>query len=295
MKTVVHPKAIDYSGLLLLSAIWGSSFVAVEIALESYSALLIAFIRILLAALFFLPIIVFKKIPFPKDMKTILILIIAGVLNNAIPFYLISWGQQFINGSTAAIMLACGPFITLILSHYITHDEKFTFFKLIGVILGFCGVFILLGDDFLNQRHDSIYGELAVLLSTIGYLSSGLLLRKVSHIPTLICSTSMFITATLFLFPFVLFYEKLDSLVFNYSLTSILFLAIVPTALASLIRINLVQKVGVQFMSQVSYLIPMFAIFWTFIFFDEIPKQSAIFALILILFGLFIRKIKIKS
>lgn len=293
MNDIVPAKAKDILYLIFLSAIWGSAFITIEIALNDFSPLLIAFFRILFASIFMICIVFYKKLCFPRDFKTIRILFITGILNNAIPFFLISWGQQFINGSTASIMLACGPFITLILAHYITHDEKFTFLKLLGVIFGFIGVFILLRDELVNQRVDALYAEIAILLSTVAYLSSGLLLRKVSHVPVYISSASMFITASLALFPFVLLSEDLSLLNFNYSFLSLIYLALIPTALASIIRIKLVQKVGVQFMSQVAYIIPLFAIFWSFIFFDELPKQVAIYSLIFILLGLFIRKIKL--
>ena len=292
MKTIQTPTFIDYFGLILLSAIWGSAFIAVELALEIYSPFFISFGRIFLASLFLWAIVYLKKLSFPKDIKTWFILILIGILNNAMPFYMISWGQQYISPSTASIMLAVGPFIALFLSHYVTHDEKFTLLKLIGVILGFIGVIVLLGDDFLNQRNDSFYGELAMLFATIGYISSGLLLRKISYVPTLVCSTSMFITATLFMIPFIFLFSWKDIELSSLSILPIVYLAIFPTAAASLIRIRLVQKVGVQFMSQVSYLIPIFAIFWAWLVFSELPKQSAWVALFLVLVGLFIRKLK---
>ncbi len=292
MKTIQTPKYIDYIGLLILSAIWGSAFIATEIAVQDLPPLLIAFGRIFLAALFLYFIVHIKKLSFPKDLKTWILLIFIGILNNSIPFYLITWGQQFISSSTASIMLAVGPFIALILSHYITHDEKFTLLKLLGVFIGFLGVFVLLGDDFINQRHDQFYGEVAMLGATIGYISSGLLLRKMSHIPTIVCSASMFITASISLFPFVLYLPLSNIEMSISSFFPILYLAIFPTAVASLIRIRLVQKVGVQFMSQVAYLIPIFAIIWAWVFFDALPKQTAWVALILILLGLFIRKLK---
>ena len=292
MKTIQNPTLTDYIGLTILSAIWGSAFIATEIAVKEMPPLLIAFGRIFLASLFLYAMVYIKKLSFPKDMKTWAFLICIGILNNSMPFYLITWGQQYINASTASIMLAVGPFIALILSHYITHDEKFTFVKLLGVIIAFIGVFILLGDDFLNQRHDEFYGELAMLVSICGYISAGLLLRKMSHIPILVCSTSMFITGSLFLLPFILYLPLQDIELSMSSIIPIIYLAIVPTAIASLIRIRLVQKVGVQFMSQVSYIIPIFAIIWSWIFFDELPKQTAWVALFLILIGLFIRKLK---
>ena len=292
MKNIIKPTFIDYFGLLLLSGVWGSAFIAVEYALEELPPLLVAYGRITIAALFLLTFVYIKKLAFPRDKKTLIILLFVGILNNSIPFYLISWGQQYINASTASIMLAVGPFITLVLSHFITHDEKFTLLKLIGVILGFLGVFVLLGDDFINQRHDSLYGEIAMLFATLGYISSGLLIRKISHISTLICSTSMFIVASISLLPFVFLmsFENIDFSNIDY--LPIVYLAIFPTALASLIRVKMVQKVGVQFMSQVAYLIPIFAIIWSWVFFTELPSESAWIALILVLLGLFIKKLE---
>jgi len=293
MKTIQPPAFIDYFGLMLLSAIWGSAFVAVEIALNDFPPLFVAFGRIFLAALFLTSLVYMKNLHFPKDLKTWGLLIIIGILNNSMPFFLIAWGQQYINASTASIMLAVGPFVALLLSHYITHDEKFTLLKLIGVIIGFLGVFVLLGDDFLNQRHDSLYGQIAMLIAVMGYISSGLLLRKISYVPTLVCSSSMFITASITLLPFVYFIDFTALNILNFSFLPIIYLAIFPTAIASLIRIKLVQKVGVQFMSQVAYLIPIFAIFWSWVFFSELPKQTAVIALVLVLVGLFIRKLKL--
>ena len=292
MKTIQTPTLSDYFGLILLSAIWGSAFIATEMAVKNLPPLYIAFGRIFLASIFLYGIIHLKKLSFPRDKKTWVYLIFIGILNNSMPFYLITWGQQYISSSTASIMLAIGPFIALLLSHYITHDEKFTVLKLIGVIIGFMGVFILLGDEFLNQRHDEFYGEIAMIFATIGYISAGLLLRKVSYLPTLVCSASMFITASISMIPFILYLPFQDIQFHTSSLLPVLYLAIVPTAAASLIRIRLVQKVGVQFMSQVAYLIPIFAIIWSWIFFDTLPKQAAWIALVLVLLGLFIRKLK---
>ena len=292
MNTILSPKLIDYFWLMLLSAIWGSAFVSIELALNNFPPFIIAFGRIAIASLFLLLFIYFRKLSFPKDLKTWSILILIGFLNNAMPFYLISWGQQYISANTASVMLAVGPFVALILSHFITNDEKITIFKLIGVVLGFIGVFILLGDDFLSGQKDSLYGKIAMLIAVCGYILSGFLIRKISHVHTVICSSSMFLSATLMMSPFMFLIDFGNFTILNSSFLVIIYLALVPTAIASLVRINLVQKVGVQFMSQVAYLIPIFAIFWSWVFFDTIPKPIVIIALIFIFSGLFIRKIK---
>ena len=292
MNTILSPKLIDYFWLMLLSAIWGSAFVSIELALNNFPPFIIAFGRIAIASLFLLLFIYFRRLSFPKDLKTWSILILIGFLNNAMPFYLISWGQQYISANTASVMLAVGPFVALILSHFITNDEKITIFKLIGVVLGFIGVFILLGDDFLSGQKDSLYGKIAMLIAVCGYILSGFLIRKISHVHTVICSSSMFLSATLMMSPFMFLIDFGNFTILNSSFLVIIYLALVPTAIASLVRINLVQKVGVQFMSQVAYLIPIFAIFWSWVFFDTIPKPIVIIALIFIFSGLFIRKLK---
>ncbi|HIP11659.1 MAG TPA: DMT family transporter [Arcobacter sp.] len=294
MKTIEEAKLIDYFYLMLLSAIWGSAFVSISFALNDSAPFLIAFGRIFLAALFLSMIAIIRKIPFRKDLASWKMFALIGFLNTAMPFYLISWGQQFITPSTTALLLAVGPFIVLIISHFVTHDEKFTIFKLIGVIFGFFGVFLLLGDDFVSGNQNSLYGKIAMLIAVIGYISAGFLIRTLSHIPILISSSSMFIASSIMMFPFVFFISYENVTVFSYSSLAIVYLAIVPTALASLLRINLVQKIGVQFMSQVSYLIPIFAIFWSWLFFNQIPEKIAFIALIFILSGLFIRKLKLK-
>lgn len=294
MKTIQTPKSIDYIFLILLSTVWGSAFVGIEIALNGFNPFFVAFGRIAVAVLFLLSVVFIKKLSFPQNKNTWYILILLGFLNNALPFYLISWGQQFITPSTASVMLAIGPLIALTLSHYITHDEKFTMLKLVGVILGFLGVFILLGEDFFTGSKDSFYGKIAMLLAVLGYISSGFLIRKISYINTVVCSTSMFLTATIMMIPILFIVEIENSFLDTKALIAIIYLAIIPTALASLLRIKLVQKVGVQFMSQVSYLIPMFAIFWSWLVFNEIANSTVWIALVFILLGVFMRHLKIK-
>jgi len=291
MKQIQSATLADYFLLLLLSTMWGSAFVGIEYALTGFDPFLIAFLRIFFASLFLFCIVYIKKLSFPRDLKTWAMLLLIGILNNAMPFYLISWGQQFISAGTSSVMLAMGPFVALIVSHIITEDEKITFFKVVGVIFGFIGVFILMGDDFLKGDENSLYGKIALLVAIMGYISSGFLIRKLSHVHTVICSTSMFTTAWLIMLPFLFFvsYESFE--IISYPFLTIVYLAIVPTALASLMRITLVRKTGVQFMSQVSYLIPICTIFMSWVFFDVTPPMIVYTAMAFIFAGLFIRKL----
>ncbi len=164
--------------------------------------------------------------------------------------------------------------------------------KLLSVSLGFLGVGVLLGGDIVNQRVDAIYGQLAILLATAGYVGSGLLIRKLKHINVVVCSTSMLLTTTVVMLPLVSLIEIVSVDFLGLSVLSLLYLAIFPTAFASLIRVELVQRTGVQFMSQVAYLIPIFAIFWAWVFLSELPSINAWLALLLILLGLGVRRLE---
>ena len=293
MKTIQNATLLDYIWLLLLSAIWGSAFVGIDIALTAFHPLIVAFYRILLAALVILVAIWIKRLSFPRDRRSWTLLILLGLLNNALPFYLISWGQQYVSASAAAVLMAVGPFIALLMAHWLTHDEKITSMKLLGVVLGFTGVFILFGEDFFTGDRNSLYGKAAIFLATIGYISSGLMIRRLSHIDALVCAGAIFLTAVLWMLPFVWRVPFHIDALYSLPFLSILYLALIPTAFASIIRIRLVQRSGIQFMSQVTYLIPLFAIFWAWVFFGSVPKLTVWIALILILGGLFIRKLKV--
>jgi len=293
MKTIQNATLLDYFWLMLLSAIWGSAFVGIGYALSAFHPLIVAFYRILVAAIVILMIIWAKGLSLPRDRRSWTLLILLGLVNNALPFYLISWGQQYVSASTAAVILAIGPFVALLMAHWLTHDEKITPFKLMGVALGFTGVFILFGEDFFAGELNSLYGKLAILIATIGYVSSGLMIRRLSHLDTMVCAGFMFMTAVLWMLPFVWIIPFGEAGVLSAPFLTIVYLAIIPTALASIIRIQLVQRTGVQFMSQISYLIPLFAIFWAWVFFAEVPETIVWVALVLILGGLFIRKLKV--
>ena len=292
MKVIQSPKVIDYIHLLILGAIWGSAFIAIEIAIENLTALQVAMFRILLAGLFLVPFVLYKREKIPTNKKIWFYIFITALLNNAIPFSLISFAQQHINSGTAAIILACGPFTTLIIGHIFTKDEKMSFTKLFGVILGFSGVFILFSQDIIIQNDLSLMGKFSVFLASCCYVISGFLIRKLTTISPLVCSCCMFFSSAIMMSPFVFSMQIPDFNNIGNSLYAIIFLAIVPTALASLLRVNLIQRVGMQFVSLVSYLIPLFAIIWSVLFFSQVPKTSTWMAFLFIVLGLLISKIK---
>ena len=111
--------------LIILSAIWGSAFFAIKIGLNTFSPTGVASLRLIIASIFllFFFYIQKKKIRFSK--RIVFLLFIIGIIGNFIPFYLISWAEQYIPSSTAGMLMAIGPIITLVMSHFLTKNAEF--------------------------------------------------------------------------------------------------------------------------------------------------------------------------
>jgi drug/metabolite transporter (DMT)-like permease len=284
-----NPKLSDYINLFALSAIWGTAFIGIEIAIRELDVFQVTFGRVIIAFLFLLPFVLYKRYSLPKGTRVWSLLFLSAVLNTAIPFSLINAGQEHITSGMSALMIGFGPFITLLLAHYMTSDEKISKYKLYSVLLGFIGLVMLLGDNILALNILQLQGQGLVLLASLCYVLSSLIIRKIYDIPYLMLSFLLFGISAFSLLPIVIYFYWDYIFVINDSSLAIIYLGILPTAIASIYRVKMVQEVGVQFMSQVSFLIPIFALIWAWIVLGEIPKYITLLALVIILFGLYIR------
>jgi len=277
---------VDYAKLLLLAAIWGSSFLCIEIALTALSPLAIAAGRLLLAALAMFAVLRVLGQSLAIGWRDWRWCLGIGLLNSALPFALISWGQQHTSSGRAAILIACSPFFALLLAHFFTRDDRFSAGKLLGVALGFAGVLSLIGPDALRGARDAVGGQLAVAAGALCYASASVLTRRLSHLPALVSSAAMLIGAALLAPPILLHEAAALAQINPPALAAMLYMGLVPTALAYLLRVQLVQQVGTTFLAQVGYLIPLFAVFWGWLLLDERPAAGTWLALGLIFTGL---------
>jgi drug/metabolite transporter (DMT)-like permease len=279
----------DYFNLFALSAIWGTAFIGIEIAIEQLDVFQVTFGRVIVAFFFLLPFVLYKKLSLPKDKKTWALLSISAILNTTIPFSLINHGQEFITSGMSALMLGFGPFITLLLGQYLTSDEKISKYKIISILFGFAGLVLLLGDNIIASNIDELKGQGFVLMASLSYALSSLVIRKTTGVSYLNLSFLMCGVSAVILIPILFFVYDNISFSLNNSTIAIIYLGILPTAIASIYRVKMVQEVGIQFMSQVAYLIPIFAMIWAWLVLDEIPKTITLVALVVVLTGLYIR------
>jgi drug/metabolite transporter (DMT)-like permease len=159
----VQPK--HWTVFILLGAIWSASFLWIKIALAEVGPLTLVAFRVLFGLLTGLAVSAILRIPLPRDWKTWRIFILLGVINVAIPFFLITWGEQSIDSAVASILNATVPLFTVVLAHFFLHDDKITIPKIAGLLMGFLGVVLLLSKDLSADAHNSVIGQAAVILA----------------------------------------------------------------------------------------------------------------------------------
>ena len=282
--------------LILLSAIWGSAFFAIKVGLNSFSPTAVASLRLIIASLFLLFFYNFqkKKILFNKNNITLLIII--GIVGNFIPFYLISWSEQHIPSSTAGMLMAIGPIITLIMSHFLTKNEKFTLTKLLSILTGFIGVLFIFNFyslvSFSAYKWTEIIAKILVILAAFGYMFSNILAyEKLSDIDSFSITTFATTFGAIFSIPFFIIDININDYFYNMSSNSIyalIYLGIFPTAIAFQFRYYITKTSGPVFLSYVAYLIPAFAVIWGYILLSEKIGINSLIGILLILFGIYL-------
>ena len=221
-------------------------------------------------------------------------LVFVGIVGNFLPFYLISWSEQYIQSSTAGILMGVSPILTLILSHFFTKDDRFTISKFVSICIGFIGVLFIFEIDslFITSSSNSIQllSKFLIILAALGYMISNIVAyNTLKHIDAF--SITFFATffGALVSIPFLVLSEfSQPSYISFESVLPIIYLGLFPTALAFQLRYHITKTSGPVFLSYVAYLIPIFAIIWGFLLLSERINYSSIVGIFLILFGVYV-------
>ena len=280
----------DLSLLILLAVIWGSSFFNIKIATYSYDPFTLALVRVIFASI---PLLILCKISgikieaFSHNWNWYALI---GLCNIAIPFVLIAIGTAKINSYLAAILMSTTPLSGSILAHFFTKDEKLSFLKSLGVLVGFSGIILLFFDKVIINSQNYIYALITILGSTF-YCIGGLLTLKLKNKKNENVTTSTTLWSVIFLLPFSLIIETpWESSPSLASTLSLLYLGVVATGFAWLIRFRILTINGLVFQTQVAYLIPIFGIIFGYFLMDEIITWRVLVSLVIILLGIYIFK-----
>ena len=283
-------KSLDYFFLILLSLIWASAFFNIKIATYSYGPLTIAFLRILFGAIPVVFLCYLKKIKIEAFSKDWYWFAAIGLINLAIPFFLIAYGVQKVQSNLAAILMSSTPLSATILAHFFTNNEKINLVKSIGILIGFSGIIFLFSDNILIDS-DNIFFAFLILVGSTFYVIGGLLTLKISNKKNENVTASILIWGSIILFPISFFIEqpwnlspRLDSTI------SLIYLGIFSTGIAWLLRFYILKNNGLVFQSQVAYLIPIFGVVLGFVILGEAITPKVIVSLIAVIIGIYIVK-----
>ena len=285
-----QPKLIDYTLLVILALIWASAFFNIKIATESFGPITIAFLRVFFGSIPVLLLCFYKKIKIEAFSKDWYWFAIIGFVNLVLPFFLIAYGVKSVQSNLAAILMSTTPLSSTILGHFYTKNEKFNSVKTFGILIGFSGIIYLFSDNLLINDSNFI-SALLILLGSTCYVIGGVLTLKISKKKNENVTGSILIWAILILIPFVYFIEKPWNTVPSIESTiSVVYLGMVSTGVAWLLRFKILKDNGLIFQSQVSYLIPIFGTILSYIFLKEIITPKVLLSLLAVVVGIYFVK-----
>ena len=282
-----QPTLANWLSIGALGLIWGATFMVVAIALEGYGPFTVACARTTLGAVTLLILMRVLRRPMPvftPQMRGYLLVI--GLLNTALPFALLSWGQQFVPSAFAGISMAVLPLFVLPLAHVFT-DEKLNLRNATGVVLGFVGAIVLVGPGVLRIGSGmEPLGQLACIGASVSYAISSVMTRRCPPIDPITMAALLLAIGAIALIPAMLLIEGIPTIGDTRPTIAIIVLGLLPTALAALIRVATIRSAGAVFMTLVNYQVPLWSVLFGVLILNEVLPLRFFAALGLILTGL---------
>ena len=257
-----NPQLVNWLLLGFLAIVWGTSFMTISVAIQGgFSPLTITLLRIACAAVVLVIFIKAKGLQLPNQIKQWTSLFILGFFGSALPFMLISWGQQTVPSGITGILMSIMPLATMLLAHFMVADERLNLFKIIGFIVAFSAVFLLL-NPVENSRID-LLGSIAILSAACSYALNTVLIRKLPVPAPMVAGSGMMLCSLCLLTPWALseYSAITDQLIHakTDALLALLWLGVMPTGVASIVYFIVVNRAGPSFLSNCNFLIPVVA------------------------------------
>lgn len=287
---MTKPTASDWLSILALGLIWGGTFMVISLALSGYGPVTVATARTTLGALAVLLLLRLTGRSLPQGAAIWRSALPIGLLSTALPFFLLSWGQQSLPSAFAGLSMASVPLFVLPLAHVFS-DERLHLRKALGFGLGFLGVLVLLGPQAFQQGA-GLWPQLACIGAALCYAIASILTRRCPPVDPMALAGATLLVGAAVLLPVMLMTEGLPGWAGAIPGSAILFLGLVPTGLAALLRIRVIRSAGSGFMTLTSYQMPLWSLAFGTVILGEALPQSFYAALALILAGLVISQSK---
>ena len=282
-----------YTLLALQGAVWGSSFQAIKYALEGFGPVSIAAGRILIAALVLLAYALMKGDRLPRSTSVWMTFLLIGLFNCALPFFLIPWGEQTLDSGRAAIFMATGPLIAILLAHFTSNTERITRYKTAGFVMGFIGVLFVIGLNTFTKGVGDLLPQLAIIIAAASYVISGAMVKRLKGMSSAMVAAGVLLGGCLLTLPASLLLENpisQSASMPSSAIIALVYLGLIPTGAAFFVRFYLIRQYGYTFVAQVGYLVPLFSVMFGVILFGETLTLAMFVGLFLILGGILLSR-----
>ena len=286
---MTSPGLINWLRIAFIALIWGGAFTVVRMALRDFAPLSLAAGRITIGALSLYMLMRWRGVALPSftDARLWRFVALIGLLSSAIPFALLSWGQQHVPSAFAGMTMAALPIFVLPLAHFLVPGERIYMRKIIGFSVGFFGAILLIGTSGLGLAEGPLEAtaRLACVAAAFCYACGSIATRQCPPVNELALSTASLIVAALILVPISLVVDGWPTMPSTTSLLAILYLGLIPTALAFIIKVAVIRSAGPSFMTLTNYQVPVWSVLFGSLFLGENLPATLFVALALILLG----------
>lgn len=284
------PTRKDWLSIIALGFIWGGTFMVISLALRGYGAVTVACARTTLGAIAMLALLRLTGRSLPTGWPIWSSAIPIGLFSTAVPFFLLSWGQQHLPSAFAGLSMAAVPLFVLPLAHFFS-DEPLAPRKAAGFAIGFLGVALLLGPSAL-EGEAALLPRLACLTAALCYAVSSILTRRCPPVDPMGLAAATLMVGAAVLVPAMLIVDGLPHWAGPVPGVAIILLGLLPTALAALLRVSVIRSAGSSFMTLTNYQVPLWSLAFGTVVLGEALPNGFFAALALILLGLLISQFK---
>lgn len=269
-----------------LGLIWGSSFLWIKIAVQEVDPFTLVSWRLLFGTLGMVAVIALRRPPFPRGWRSWAALAVLGIINTALPFVLISWGEKSIDSAVAAVLNSTVPLFTLVIAHLFLHDEPITARKAVGLLIGFAGVLVLMARDLeIGSLRVGVLGQAAVLLAAVSYASASVFARRTmrevsplvqAFVPMAFADAVVWSIATQVGEP-----GRLPALPITW--VALLWLGLLGSCVAYLLYYHLLHSVGATRAVMVTYVFPVVGVGLGVLFLNELTDWHLLAGAVLVI------------
>ncbi|MEP3345357.1 MAG: DMT family transporter [Litoreibacter sp.] len=285
-----NPGLLNWLLVIVLGIIWGGAFMSVRLSLDGFGPWTVAAWRTGIggATLGVIGAFLGQGLQTIPSARAWFFAIIIGVGAVALPFGMLSWGQQFIPSAFAGVAMGAVPLLVLPLVYIFSKEEGIGPRRVIGMLLGFVGLFILVGPGAAaSTGHENEWlGRLACLAAAGCYASGSVVTRRAPKMPPIAFATASLVVAAAVLIPIAAVTEGWPNSFPAQPTTALIYAALFPTALAAVIRVRVITTAGSLFMSLTSYQVPIWSVILGVSFMGETLPSQLFLALAIILTGI---------